>query len=69
MRAREAITSVPDGDFGSVRMQNVVPRFVNDPGSVRHSGGALGQDNDEIYGEWLSLSPQERARLKDAAVI
>ena len=69
MQAREAITRVPDRDFGSVRMQNVVPRFVNDPGAVRHSAGALGQDNDEVYGGWLGLSAEERAQLAQAKVI
>lgn len=69
IRARGAITAVPDRDFGTVQMQNVVPRFVNDPGCVRHAGGALGQDNDEIFGNWLGLSPDERSRLVSAGVI
>ena len=69
VQARDAITSVPDKDFGSVRMQNVVPRFVNDPGSVRSTGGAIGQDNAEIYGTWLALSEAEQQQLKQAGVI
>lgn len=69
MRARDAITSVPDADFGSVRMQNVVPRFVNDPGKVRATGGAIGQDNAEVYGDWLALDAAGQARLKQAGVI
>ena len=69
MQAREAITSVPDPDFGSVRMQNVVPRFANDPARVRVPGGAMGQDNEEIYGRWLGLSDEERRRLAEAGAI
>ena len=69
MQARDAITQVPDRDFGTVRMQNVVPRFVSEPGNVRHAAGALGQDNDEVYGEWLGLSAEERARLAAGKVI
>jgi crotonobetainyl-CoA:carnitine CoA-transferase CaiB-like acyl-CoA transferase len=69
MQAREAITTVPDADFGSVRMQNVVPRFVNDPGGVRNTGGAIGQDNAEIYGGWLGMDAAEQQKLKDAGVI
>ena len=69
MRAREAITRVPDEDFGTVRMQNVVPRFVSEPGVVRHAARALGRDNDEVYGDWLGLSAEERARLAADKVI
>jgi crotonobetainyl-CoA:carnitine CoA-transferase CaiB-like acyl-CoA transferase len=69
VQARDAITSVPDKDFGSVRMQNVVPRFVNDPGKVHSTGGAIGQDNAEVYGTWLALSEAEQQQLKKSGVI
>ena len=69
VQARDAITTVQDKDFGSVRMQNVVPRFVNDPGKVRNTGGDIGQDNAEIYGRWLSLSEADQEQLKKSGVI
>ncbi|HEY5637533.1 MAG TPA: CoA transferase [Burkholderiales bacterium] len=68
MQAREAITRVPDADFGTVAMQNVVPRFTNDPGRIRHSAGAVGCDNDRVWGE-LGLSADEQAKLRAAKVI
>lgn len=69
MLARKAITSVPDADFGSVRIQDVVPRFTRDPGAVRSTGGAIGQHNAEIYGTLLDLSPQEQERLRAKGII
>ena len=68
MQAREAITRVPDADFGTVAMQNVVPRFTNDPGKIRHSAGAVGCDNDRVWGE-LGLSAAEQAALRAAKII
>ena len=62
-RARENIVSVPDGDFGSVRMQGVTPKFPRTPGEVRHSGGALGADNRAIFIDELGLSEHEFATL------
>lgn len=68
IQAREAITAVPDEDFGTVRMQNVVPRFARDPGKVRWTGKSLGADNAETWGE-LGLSAAEQERLREAGVI
>jgi len=62
-RAREMITRVPDKDFGSVAMANVVPRFTVDRTQLRQSGGDIGQDNHDIYARWLGLSEQEIERL------
>ena len=67
--ARENIVHVPDDDFGSVRMQGVVPKFQETPGEVRHSGRSLGADNREIFVETLGLSEVEFAALEAEGVI
>ena len=68
MQARGFLREVPDDDFGSVRMQDVVPRFANDPCHVRHSAGALGRDNEAIYGA-LGLGPEALQTLRAARVV
>lgn len=69
VQAREAITSVPDADFGTVRIQNVVPRFGRNPGAVRSTGGDIGQHNAEIYGDLLGLSAAEQEQLHAKGII
>ncbi|WP_076861027.1 CaiB/BaiF CoA transferase family protein [Bradyrhizobium mercantei] len=69
MIARDAITSVADDDFGSVRMQNVVPRFVRDRGKLKHSARSLGYDTERILGEWLGMSSAEQDQLRRLKVI
>lgn len=66
---REAVTSVPDEDFGSVKMPGVVPRFSATPGRIRSTGPALGAHNSEIYGELLGLPAGELDRLRELGVI
>jgi crotonobetainyl-CoA:carnitine CoA-transferase CaiB-like acyl-CoA transferase len=68
-RARENIVSVPDDDFGAVRMQGVVPKFADTPGEVRHAGRALGADNHAIFVGELGLSESEFAALQTEGVI
>lgn len=68
-KAREMITRVADRDFGSVAMANVVPRFTVDPAQLRHSAGDVGQDNREVYRDWLGLSEGEIERLTHRKVI
>ncbi len=67
--ARENIVSVPDRDFGHVRMQGVVPKFQETPGEVRHSGNELGADNRAIFIDLLGVSETEFAALVAAGVI
>lgn len=66
---RGAVTSVPDPDFGTVRMPGVVPRFSETPGAIRSTGPAMGAHNEEIYGGWLGLDAVEQARLREHGVI
>lgn len=67
-QARHLLVDVPNGD-GSIRMHNVVPRLSATPGEIRDAGGALGEDNDAIYGGELGLSCEERERLRLAGII
>jgi formyl-CoA transferase len=68
-KARSAIVEVPHPDFGTLKMQNVAPRLSVTPGSIRSPSPAMGQHNDEIYGQLLGLAPQRVAELKSAKVI
>lgn len=68
-RARRNIVSVPDEDFGSVRMQSVVPNFSQTPGRVAWAGGRLGRDNLAIYGDELGLDEGEIRSLEAAGIV
>ncbi|MBF9052286.1 CoA transferase [Roseobacter sp. HKCCD9010] len=69
MQAREAITPVTDDDFGSVRMQNVVPRMRNAPGAIRWAAKALGADNAYVYKTLLKLDDDEIERLRERGCV
>ena len=69
MKAREAITRIPDKDFGSIATPCIVPRFSVDPTSQRNAAGALGQDNKELYMDGLGLSQADVERLARNKVI
>jgi formyl-CoA transferase len=66
-RARQLTVSIPSGS-GSVRMHNVVPRMSETPGAIRWPGGALGQDNADVFGE-LGLTSADLDRLRAAGTI
>ncbi len=65
---REAIVTVSDDDFGKVRMQGIVPRFIEDPVSVRSTGRSIGENNAEIY-EAIGLGVDARKQLASDGVI
>lgn len=68
-KSREAIVSIPDDDFGSVRVQGVVPKFMQTPGHVRWSAKDLGADNLSFYKNLLGLTPDEIEKFKENGVI
>lgn len=68
-RARETITTVDDPVLGPVRIQNAIPRLVDTPGRVRHLGGKLGQDNEEILSGELGHTAAELEALRNEGVI
>ena len=68
-RERGNIATVDDEELGPIRMQNVVPRLSETPGGIDHAGPRKGAYNDEVYGELLGLSADERERLAGDGVI
>ena len=68
-KARNAIVSVSDEDFGSVRMQGLVPRFRKAPGKIRWAAKGLGADNDYIYKTLLNLDDQEIETYREQGIL
>lgn len=63
------VVTLDDTDLGLVRMQGVVPRMTNHPGSVWRTAPALGEDNGLVYGDYLAKSEAELERLRAVGAI
>lgn len=69
IRHRDTFTSVADPDLGPVRMQNVLFRMSKTPGSIRHTGRALGADTDQILRNDVGMDPIAIAELRKRGVV
>ena len=67
--ARQAIVWVDSPDFGSVPMQNVVPKLSATPGAIEWSGPTLGEHNDEVFGGILGLDADALDQLRADGII
>ncbi len=67
--ARGNVVRPEDPRIGPFPMQNVVPRLTETPGEVRWTGPALGQHNEEVYGEVLGLSKEDLDDLLNRGII
>ncbi|MFZ4603101.1 MAG: CaiB/BaiF CoA transferase family protein [Caulobacterales bacterium] len=67
--ARESIVDVPHPHFGSIKMQNVAPKFSDTPCEIRWSGRALGEDNEYVWRDRAGLSQDQFETLKAAKII
>lgn len=69
MHARRALEWVEHPMYGRVCLPNSPMRYGGvEPIAIRPSG-ALGRDNQEVYGDWLGLSPDEISQLQAEEVI
>ncbi len=67
--ARQAISWVDSPDFGTIPMQNVVPKLSDTPGSIERSGPELGEHNDEVLCGILGLDDDTICRLQTNGII
>jgi crotonobetainyl-CoA:carnitine CoA-transferase CaiB-like acyl-CoA transferase len=68
-KARENIKYFNDPRVGEYALPNVVPRLTDTPGSIDRLGPALGEHNDEVWGERIGLSKERMAELEKLGVI
>jgi crotonobetainyl-CoA:carnitine CoA-transferase CaiB-like acyl-CoA transferase len=67
--ALKSIVTVPDDELGPIKMQNVMFRLSETPGSVRWAGRPIGADNAAVYGEMLGLDDTQLGELRSKGVI
>lgn len=68
-KSREDIIQVATKQFGTISMQNTVPKLSATPGQVNWAGEELGHFNKEIFCGRLGLSGQEFEQLQADGVI
>ena len=67
--ARKSIVEVEHPQYQDLKMQNVFPRLSATPGSIKWSGPALGQHNEEIYQGLLGYDAPGLERLGREGII
>jgi crotonobetainyl-CoA:carnitine CoA-transferase CaiB-like acyl-CoA transferase len=67
-RALGTITEVDDEELGPLRMQNVLFRLSETPGTIRWAGRPHGADTDTVLTE-LGLSPREISSLREEGTL
>ncbi|MEU0658586.1 CoA transferase [Streptomyces lavendulocolor] len=67
-QALDTVTEVADPDLGPVRMQNVLFRLSETPGSIRWTGRPHGADTDAVLTD-LGLTESEIARLRSEGAL
>ena len=72
-QAREMLEEHPveiePDELKSIRFPGIVPKLSATPGETHWLGPELGEHNDEIYGQLLGLTANERATLQQESVI
>ena len=69
IRHLDMLVEVDHPTVGKVPMHGLNVRLSETPESIRRGAPLLGQHNEEVYREWLGMSPDEVARLAGHGVI
>ena len=67
--ARESIATVDHPVLGPIRMQNMIAKFSETPGSIRFPGPELATHNQEVFCGELGLTPEELHQLKTDGIV
>jgi crotonobetainyl-CoA:carnitine CoA-transferase CaiB-like acyl-CoA transferase len=69
VQALDMITTVDDPELSAVRMQNVLFRMSQTPGSIRFTGRDLGADTDTVLGTELGLPAEKLTEMRERGIV
>ena len=61
--------SIEPGEHSIVHFPGIVPKLSETPGETRWLGPALGEHNEEVYGQLLGFTPERVEQLKQDGII
>lgn len=68
-RFRQMVREVDDPRLGTVLHTGVVPRFADNPGQIRRTGPAVGEDTNAILNELLGIDIEQVAELRAEGIV
>lgn len=69
IKERGDLATVETEKFGSITMQGIYPKLSGTPGTIQWASTELGGFNQEIYGDFLGMTAEQMAMLKEKGVI
>jgi crotonobetainyl-CoA:carnitine CoA-transferase CaiB-like acyl-CoA transferase len=66
---RDTLIRIRDDRIGDLAVPGVVPRLSETPGKIHHLGRAVGENNAEIFREWLEIEETELDALRSEGVV
>lgn len=69
MIQRETIRTITDRSIGEFQVPGMPLRFSEFPGHLPLVAPYLGEQNEEVLGQYLSMSPEDVAKLKEQGVL
>lgn len=66
--ARDMLVEVAHPQLGTLTLPGVVPKFSENPGSIRNAGPSLGEHTEDVL-TGLGLTPEDIAGLREKGVI
>jgi succinyl-CoA:(S)-malate CoA-transferase subunit B len=66
---RDTLTRVRDDRIGDLAVPGVVPRLSETPGKIHHLGRRVGENNAEVFREWLEIEETELDALRNEGVV
>jgi formyl-CoA transferase len=68
-QSRDAIVEVADEELGDVSMHGIVPKLSETPGTIDHTGPALGEHTEEILTNYTSISREKIEELTNKGIL